>query len=284
VFHQLVDNGYGKSGVRLVKVTRRGDRHDVQDLTVNVRLDGEFEASYIMGDNTMVLPTDTMKNTVHAFARRYGGGDIEEFAIALTERFLESHEAVARARIDVAEAPWQRIAVGEKPHGQAFARAGDERRTAVVTRTRTEVTVAAGIRQLALLKTGHSAFQDFLRDEYTTLPDATSRVIGTVLQASWRYGRLDVPYGTLWHSVRRHLLETFAQHESLSLQHTLYAMADAVLENQADVVEIQMALPNKHHLLIDLAPFGLDNPNEVFVPTDEPFGLIEATVRRRAFD
>jgi urate oxidase len=284
VFHQLVDNGYGKSSVRLVKVTRRGDRHDVQDLLVNVRLDGEFEASYVMGDNTMVLPTDTMKNTVHAFARRYGGGDIEDFALALTERFLESHDAVARAQVAVSEAPWQRIAVGEKPHGQAFARAGDERRTAQVTRTRSDATVAAGIRELALLKTGHSAFKDFLRDEYTTLPGTTNRVIGTILQASWRYGRLDVPYGTLWHSVRRHLLETFAQHESLSVQHTLYAMADAVLENQADVVEIQLSLPNKHHLLVDLTPFGLDNPHEIYVPTDEPFGLIEATVRRRAID
>jgi urate oxidase len=284
VFHQLVDNGYGKSAVRLLKVSRRGDRHDVQDLRINVRLDGEFEAAYVVGDNTMVLPTDTMKNTVYAFAKEHGSGEIENFALALTERFLESHKAVHRARIEVAEAPWRRISVGEKPHGQAFARESDERRTVVVTRTRSEATVVAGIRDLAVLKTGHSAFGGFLRDEYTTLPDTRDRLVGTVIEASWRYGRLDVPYGTLWHSVRGHLLEAFAQHESLSVQHTLYAMADAVLENQADVVEVQLALPNKHHWLVDLTPFGLENPNEIFVPTEEPFGLIEATIRRRAVD
>jgi urate oxidase len=284
VYHQLVDNGYGKSGVRLLKVSRHGDRHDVQDLQVTVRLDGEFEAVYVVGDNTMVLPTDTMKNTVYAFAREHGGGDIESFALALTERFLASHDAVARARVEMTEIPWTRIPVGEKPHGQAFTRDDGEQRTTVVTRTRSGASVTAGISGLALLKTGHSAFRGFLRDEYTTLPETRDRLVRTILQASWTYGRLDVPYGTLWHSIRRHLLETFAQHESLSLQHTLYAMADAVLENQADVLEIQLALPNKHQWLVDLSPFGHENPNEIFAPTEEPFGLIEATIRRRAID
>jgi urate oxidase len=191
---------------------------------------------------------------------------------------------VARARVEISERMWNPISVGEKPHGQAFMQAGDERRLAKVTRTRDEVTVEAGIRGLALLKTGHSAFRSFLRDEYTTLAEASDRVVGTVVTASWRYGRLEVPYSTMWHSIRQHLLGTFAHHESLSLQHTLYAMADAVLENQADVVEVQMALPNKHYWLIDLESLGLDNAQELYTPTDEPFGLIEGTVRRRRID
>ncbi len=284
MFHDLVDNAYGKSGIRLLRVISRGDRHDVQDLVVNVRLDGAFEPAYVVGDNTMVLPTDTMRNTVHAFAREREGGDIEDFALALTARFLDSHEAVSRARVEVSERAWQPIAVGEKPHGQAFMLAGDERRVATVMRTRQDVSVEAGILGLALLKTGHSAFRSFLRDEYTTLPEASERVIGTVVTAAWRYGRVELPYSTMWHSIRQHLLQTFAQHESLSLQHTLYAMADAVLENQADVIEIHLALPNKHHLLVDLRSFGLDNAHELYTPTDEPYGLIEGTVRRRRID
>lgn len=282
MFHPLTAQKYGKSHVRVMKVVRRGDQHDLRDLTVDIQLTGDYDPAFVVGDNSVVLPTDTMKNTVYAMAREEPLDDIETFALALSSHFLGSHGAVSRARVEIAEGSWKRLTIGEKPQGQAFARSGGDERTAVVCRTRDGVTIEAGLRNLLVLKSGHSAFGGFLRDKYTTLRETNDRILSTSLSASWRYGNDGLPFGVVWQGVRQSLLETFAQHESLSVQHTLYAMAEAVLENHEAVAEIHLSMPNRHHLLADLSPFGLDNENVVFVPTDEPYGLIEATIRRRS--
>jgi urate oxidase len=139
--------------------------------------------------------------------------------------------------------------------------------------------VLAGLEDLVVMKTAKSAFADFPRDRYTTLRETSDRLLATAVRATWRYSRPEVAFGRLWHEVRRVLLATFAEHDSLSVQHTLYAMGEAVLET-VDVEEIHIAMPNLHHLPVDLSPFGLENRNEIFVATAEPYGLIEATVRR----
>lgn len=278
----LGENRYGKSQVRLVTVRRHADHHELKDVTVAIALEGDFEAAYHDGDNAGVLPTDTMKNTVYAFAADHPVKEIEDFGLRLSGHFLDHAPGTTRVAIDLTEHLWERIEAGGTPHPHAFRRAGAERRTARVVRDREgaqDAQVVAGIEELVVLKTAKSAFAGFPRDRYTTLPETHDRIFATAVQASWRYRRPDLPFDKLWQEVRRHLLETFAGHDSLSVQHTLYAMGEAVLEIP-DIEEIHLVLPNKHHLPVDLTRFGLENRNEVFVATEEPYGRIEATVRR----
>jgi urate oxidase len=275
----LADNSYGKQAVRLVTVRRRPDRHELQDVTVAIRFEGDFTAAYAEGENSGVLPTDTMKNTIYALAAEHPFDDIEDFGLALTDHFLTNNSRASSVRVDLTEHLWERIEVGGAAHSHAFHKGGSERRIATVTRDREGAEVLAGIEDLLVLKTTKSAFEGFPRDRYTTLKETSDRILATAVRATWRYSRPHVAFGTLWREVRRLLLKTFANHDSRSVQHTLYAMGEAVLET-LDVEEIHISMPNKHHLPVDLTPFGLENRNEIFVVTTEPYGLIEGTMRR----
>jgi urate oxidase len=276
----LADSAYGKSRVRLVALSRQGDRHDLRDLTVAIRFKGDYEESYTDGDNSAVLPTDTMKNTVYAMAAQQPVRDVEAFGLALARRFIERNPRLRRVRIDLTEQPWGRIPIGGRAHGQAFLRTGPEVRTATVQSDRERQTIGAGVKHLLILKSSKSAFTGFLRDEFTTLPETHDRILATSLTATWKYRNHDLDFGPSWQAVRRALLEAFAEHDSQSVQHTMYAMGQAVLDSVADVTAIRLVMPNKHHLPVDLTRFGLENRNEIFVATDEPFGLIEATLVR----
>jgi urate oxidase len=277
---RLGENGYGKSRVRLVKVSRRDGRHELRDLTVSVRLEGAFEEAHVRGDNRDVLPTDTMKNTVYALARQMEIDDIEDFARALATHFLPENPVVNRARVIVREQAWNRIPVAGRAHPHAFVRQSDEMDVAVVTADGDGARVESGIDDLRILKTTGSAFEGYPRDRYTTLRETSDRVLASAMRVRWTYGLTEISYGEIRTRARETMLETFADHESRSVQHTAYAMGDAVLERCPEIDAIAFSLPNKHHVLVDLAPFGLDNPNEIFVATEEPYGLIEAVVRR----
>jgi urate oxidase len=275
---ELTWNRYGKSRIRLVKLNRTRDPHELVDFTIDIQLEGDFDGVYVDGDNAPCVATDTMKNTVYAFARRQSIAHVETFAAGLAGHFL-GKPAVARARVSAVEHRWERLAVAGRPHPHAFVQPGGEQWTTVVTRDPQRTSIVSGLVNLVVLKTIDSAFSGFPRDEYTTLPDTEDRILATSVTASWTYrdGAADFAARA---GIRAALVETFAAHESRSVQHTLYAMGEAALGACADVTEITIAMPNRHHLLVDLTPFGLDNPNEVFVATDQPFGLIEATIRR----
>jgi urate oxidase len=274
---------YGKASVRLVKVVRPAARadnttpHRLIDLSLDIQLEGAFEPVF-EGDNRLCIATDTMKNTVYALARQRSIEPVELFACDLADRFLEK-PAVTRVRVSVSEQPWQRIAVAGRPHPHAFAQGGRERWTSVITRDRSGTAVTSGIADLVVLKTTDSAFAGFPRDEYTTLPETADRILATSVTAAWSYREGTTTFAAR-EAVRTALLETFAAHDSRSVQHTLAAMGEAALRACPDMTEVTLTLPNRHHLLVDLSPFGLDNPNEIFVATSEPYGLIEATVRR----
>jgi len=276
----LRDTAYGKSRVRLVQLTRRTDRHELCDLTLAIRFQGDYDASYTDGDNSAVLPTDTMKNTVYALAAAGRIRDAESFGLRLARHFLDRNPRLERVRIDSTEHAWGRIAAGDRGYGHAFVRQGPDTRTSAIEADRTVTTVAAGLADLVILKSADSAFAGFPRDEYTTLPETQDRLFATSLTATWRYRDPEVSFDTVWQAVRRTLLESFAEHHSASVQHTLHAMGQAVIEQVEDVASIHLVMPNKHHLPVDLARFGLENRNEIFVPTDEPYGLIEGTVER----
>jgi urate oxidase len=276
----LAQSAYGKSRIRLVQVRRGSDRHELCDLTVAVRFDGDYEASYTIGDNSDVLPTDTMKNTVYALAAQEAVTAPEALGLKLCRHFLDRNPKLRQVRIDARQHTWRHIAIGGREHGQAFMQRGPDTRTATVQADRDGTWVEAGVSDLVILKSSHSAFAGFPRDEFTTLPETRDRLLATSLTATWRYGSAETDFRASWHAVRQTLLATFAEHDSESVQHTLHAMGHEVLEGHPEVTTVRLVMPNKHHLPFDLAPFGLENRNEIFVATDEPYGLIEATLSR----
>ena len=275
---ELTWSRYGKSRVRLVKLKRRQDPHEIVDLTIDVQLEGDFDRVFTHGDNSACLATDTMKNTVYAFASQNPIDHVEAFAIRLADHFA-SQPPVERVRIGAAEQRWERLSVGDRPHPHAFVQAGGEQWITTVTRDPRGIEVVAGIANLVVLKTTDSAFSGFPRDRFTTLSETEDRILATSVTAEWKYASASADFEAR-HAIRQALVEAFAAHQSRSVQHTVYAMGEAALAACRDVSEITLALPNRHHVKVDLAPFGLDNPNEIFVATDQPYGLIEATIRR----
>jgi urate oxidase len=269
-------NNYGKSEVRLVKVERGAERHELHDLTVDVALSGDFERAHVRGDNAGLLATDTMRNTVYALARQHPVDSPESFAKALVRHFLEAGPSVTGARVHIVEHPWARL--GSHPH--AFERASGGRHVATVTGNGPDLSVAAGIADLLVLKTTGSGWEGYLHEQYTSLKETADRIMATVMTARWSYFDAELDFGRVWEGVRATVLEAFGDHYSPSVQFTLHRMGEAVLEAHPEVERIHFSLPNKHHLLYDLSRFGLDNPNEIFHATSEPYGLIEGTVER----
>jgi urate oxidase len=280
VINMLSWNRYGKARIRLVKVHRATEPHQLIDLTLDVQLEGAFEAVYVDGDNALCLATDTMKNTVYAMARQHDLADVESFAERLADHFAAT-PAVTAVRISAAEHRWDRLWAQGSPHPHAFVQRGGEQWTTVVQRDAGGTRITSGLANLVVLKTSDSSFSGYPRDAFTTLPEADDRILATSVTASWLYRRGLDNFGVR-EQIRQALVDTVARHDSRSVQHTLYAMGTAALAACTDITEITLTLPNRHHLLVDLAPFGLDNPNQIFVATDQPYGVIEATVSRDA--
>jgi urate oxidase len=278
--YSLGPNQYGKAEVRLVTVSRDHDTHHLKDLTVSTSLRGSLAATHLTGDNSDVVATDTQKNTVYAFAKEAPVGEIEDFGLRLGRHFVDSFDQITGARILIDEHGWERIYVDRHPHKHAFARGSSERRTTAVTVDGDRHWVVSGLTDLVVLKTTGSEFHGYPKDKYTTLPETTDRILATAVTARWRYQGSGIEWAKSFLEIRRVLLETFAELHSLSLQQTLYAMGAAVLEARPEVAEIRLSMPNKHHFLVDLAPFGLENKNEVFYAADRPYGLIEGSVVR----
>ncbi|BDZ43442.1 uricase [Paraoerskovia sediminicola] len=275
----LGDNQYGKAEVRLVKVTRDTARHSIEDLNVTSQLRGDFDAAHTAGDNGHVVATDTQKNTVYGFARD-GVGAPEEFLLRLAKHFTGEFDWVSGGRWAAEKYSWDRISVDGQEHDHSFVKGGTEVRNTVVTVAGDTTTVISGLSDLTVLKSTGSEFHGFPRDRFTTLPEATDRILATSVAARWRYTSTDVDFDGVYDDVRRLLLEAFASNHSYALQQTLFQMGEAVLEAHPEIEEIRFSMPNKHHFLVDLGPFELDNPGEVFYAADRPYGLIEATVQR----
>ncbi len=281
---RLGQNNYGKSRVRMVKVSRAGKVHTVRDLTVDIAIEGNFGAVHTRADNALCLPTDTMKNTVYALGKDHPIETIESFALHVSEHFVSRNRHVRSARVRISQAPWERLRVRGREHPHAFTRAAEERQTCEVAFDRGGAHVSGGIEGLVILKSTESAFSGFQQDEYTTLAATRDRIFATSMTAAWTFAGprpQRAAFGACRERIRRALVETFATHRSESVQHTLYAMGEAALRACKPIDSIRISMPNKHCLLVNLLPFGLENENEVFVPTDEPYGLIEATIERR---
>ena len=265
-------NSYGKGEVRLVKVVRTPGRHELRDLTVHVALEGEFESAHTVGDNTELLATDTMRNTVYALAKD-DLGPIEAFARRLADHFVEAGPSVTRARVRIEEHPWDRLGA----HEHAFQRGSGGTRVCTVSGD----AVTSGIEDLLVLKTTGSGWEGYLREQYTSLPETDDRILCTVVTASWDYNA-PTDYDAAFATARDAILDTFGDHYSPSVQYTLLRLGEAVLEAVPEIERVRFSLPNRHHLLFDLSRFGLENDHEIFHATTAPYGLIEGTVERSA--
>ena len=280
----LGQNQYGKAENRVVKITRDGATHHIKDLNVSVALSGDMEEVHYSGSNANVLPTDTTKNTVYAFAKEYGIESPEQFGIHLARHFVTSQEPIRTARIRIEEYAWERIVTpGQDAH--SFVRQGQETRLTQITYDGSSWEVVSGLKDLTVMNSTNSEFWGYVKDKYTTLPEAYDRILATEVSGRWRFNWTDDAEETpdweeSYAQVKKHMLLAFAETYSLSLQQTLYAMGSRIIENRTEIDEVRFSLPNKHHFLVDLEPFGLKNDNEVYFAADRPYGLIEATVLR----
>src|SRR3954447_19059750 len=265
-------NNYGKSRVRLVRVARRPDRHDISDLTVDVALEGEFEPAHVAGDNSGLLATDTMRNTVYALAKTQLTGSIESFARALADHFVAAGPSVTRAEVRIEEHPWDRLGA----HEHAFPRGSGGQHVC----TADSESVQSGIEDLLVLKTTASGWEGYLHEQYTTLPETDDRILCTIVTASWDYAGEVADYDAAWRAARSAILDTLGDHYSPSVQYTLLRLGEAVLAAVPEIARVRFSLPNRHHLLFNLSRFGLENDHEIFHATTEPYGLIEGTVER----
>jgi len=272
----LGPNQYGKAENRLVTVSRNGSVHTIKDLTVSTSLRGDLADTHLTGDNAKVLATDTQKNTVYAFAKQAPVGEIEDFALRLGRHFVSSQEAITGARILIDEHSWNRI----DGHDHSFVQGSNEKRTTAVTIEGAQAWVVSGVRDLVVLKSTGSEFHGYPKDPYTTLKETDDRILATSVTARWRYVGTDADWAKSFTEIRSIMLKTFADKHSLSLQQTLYAMGEAVLQSRPEVAEVRLSMPNKHHFPVDLSPFGLENDNEVFYAADRPYGLIEGSILR----
>jgi urate oxidase len=277
---RLGNNAYGKNAINLSKVIRHGDRHEIRQISVNISLQGDFGTVHTIGDNSKVLPTDTMKNTVYVLAKDHFTDSLEEFGLVLADHFLSHNQQVSEVKASLTEYCWSRMVFDGTPHPHAFLNGGSEQHTAQIIKNRQATTMETGIKDLLILKTTDSGFENYIKDRYTTLKETADRILATQCEATWIYYAPQPDFTAAYESIRKDLLQTFSDHKSLSVQHTLYAMGEKVLENFGTVKEISLRMPNKHHILFNMEPFGLENKNEVFMATDEPYGYITGTVTR----
>jgi urate oxidase len=277
----LSANRYGKSRVRLSRIMRHGDRHEFNEWTVNLLLQGDFESSFTEADNSKILPTDTMKNTVYFVARNSYAVSIEEFAIELGDYLLDNNPQVTTVRVEIEEKAWEPMVVEGVPEATTFRLRGPELQTVRAERKRGGAwSISPGVDGLVILKTSKSAFTGYIKDKLTTLKPATDRIFGTRATVKWEYAAISPDYAQVRTRIIAAILKEFAAHDSLSVQHTLFDMGKAALAAAPEISRILLTMPNLHHLLVDLSPFGQDNPNQIFVPIDEPHGYIEAAIER----
>jgi urate oxidase len=277
---KLKENAYGKNAVNLSKIIRNADHHEFRQISVNVSLQGDFETAHTIGDNSKILPTDTQKNTVYALAKEHFTSSIEAFGIYLAEHFFSNNSQVSTVTIEITEHQYHRLAFDGKQHPTGYISSGNEKHTAVIEQWKNNVKVTSGIKDLLILKTTDSAFKDYIKDQFTTLKETSDRILATNCTISWSYNSRKLNFSSVYDGIRESLLKSFAHHKSLSVQHTLYAMGEEVLKKFPEVEEISFAMPNKHHIAFNLEQFGMENKNEIFIATDEPFGYITGTVGR----
>lgn len=277
---KLLRNRYGKARVRVMKILRNGETHTVREIDVTALLEGDFDAAYTDGDNSKVVATDTIKNTINVLAKEHLGEQVEPFAVAVAQHFLQRYTQVESVNVGITAKNWQRLQVNGKPHPHAFAAGADAKIWTRVVASRAAQTIQSGVRDLVILKSTGSGWEGYPKDEYTTLPETNDRILATSCDATWSWSAAPANYEAANEAIVGAMLAVFASEYSPSAQASVFRMGTAALESCGDISQVHLKMPNRHYLLVNLKPFGLENHNEVFVPTDEPHGQIEGSVVR----
>jgi len=271
---------YGKGRVRVMRVARDTARHEVRELNTKVMLRGDFSDSFTSDDNSKVIATDTIKNIVNIVARDNPALESEDFAAAIAAYFLSHYDHVAGVQVVTRETKWTRLTVAGAAHDHAFTLDSNGRPTVHLSATRADRKITSGIENFTFLKSTQSGWVGYWMDEATTLKETSDRIFSTAMNATWTWHAAPPNYPDANSKILNAMLGVFATTYSPSVQNSLYLMGSAALEAVPEIAEISLACPNKHYIPINMAPFGRDNPNSVFVPTDEPHGQIECTVTR----
>lgn len=277
---KLLQNRYGKARVRVLKILREGATHTIQEIDVTALLEGDFAGSYTAADNSQVVPTDTIKNTVNLLAQEHLGLEIERFGLSLGEHFLQRYEQVTSAHIEIFAKNWRRLQINGEPHPHAFLAGSEAKQWTRFVGTRDAQTIESGVRDLVILKSTGSGWSGYPKCENTTLPETNDRILATSFDATWTWTSGPADYNEANEKILAAMLQAFAENFSPSAQASVFQMAEAALQACPEISRVQAKMPNKHYLLINTAPFGRENRNEIFVPTDDPFGVIEGTVVR----
>ena len=277
---QITASTHGESHLRMLRIVRRGDRHDARDLTVACKFEGDFSPAFVEGRTDVLLPGEAVKNLVHKTAREAGGGEIEVFALAVAQRMLATNPGLTRARVEVSEQPWQRLEVGGKAQGQAFLAGSPERRTVTVTSNGQQMAVVSGIDNLTVMRTSGFGPSRHANEDPGGRDDGLQRLLVATLSARWTYTSADVTFGPYRQGVRAAIVETVGCHGRRSIQHTLYAIADVVLASVQEIAEITLCVQERPYRPVDLFGAGMENPDDLFIVREEPLGIVEVTVER----
>ena len=277
---RVASSHHGETRIRLLRVVRRGDRHDPRDLSVTCRFEGDLSSAFVDGRLDALIPGEAVKNLVYATSRDAGAKEIEDFGLALAARILQNHPKVTRTRLEIAESAWHRLEVGGKAQGQAFVSGSGERRTATITSNGQQVAVVSGIENLTIMRTAGFAPSRKATEDPGGRDDGLQRMLVASVSAKWTYSSGDVTFGPYRQGVRSAVVETFGCHGRRTVPHTLYAIADVVLGSFEDIAEITLSVQERPYRPADLFKAGLENPDDLFVVLDEPLGLVEVTVER----
>lgn len=271
---------YGKERVRVLRLARDGEHHVPRELTLSVMLTGAFDPAWTEGDNRACIATDSVKNIVNVTAARHLAADAEGFVTAVAQVLLDTYPQVEAVSIEAEETRWKRHLVDGVPHGHTFTRDGNGFGFVGLGASRAGSSLHSGLRGFTFMKTTQSGWSGFVDDGYRTLPDTEDRIAATSMDATWTWSGTPPDYAAANARILATMLTVFGTTYSRGVQDSMYRMGEAVLAEVADLAAITFVMPNKHYLPVDLKPFGLANAGAVFLPTDEPYGRIEATVSR----
>lgn len=276
----LISNRYGKGRVRVMRIHRDGERHEVSQLSIKAMMEGDFARAYTDADNSTSVSTDTIKNVVNVVARENTSLSTEEFCQVLAKKYLDTYPQIDKTTVTAHETRWRRASFGGTPHPHSFVLDGNGKPFVEVVATRGGSTIASGIDGFTFMKSTRSGWENYLKDRYTTLAETADRMCATSMLASWKWSAQPADYPAANTKILDTLLQVFGTTYSKSVQDSLYRMGEAALAAVPEISEVSMACPNMHFIPINLSAFALDNRNDVFLPTDEPHGQIECTVGR----
>ena len=277
---RLGASSQGESRLRLLRIVRRGDRHDPRDLTVSVRIQGGLAPAFFDGRRDGVVPGETLKTLVHQIARETGGEEIEVFGLALSRRVLDMYRHATRIRVEISEQPWARMQVGGKAQGRAFVLGGPEQRVAAITSNGTQTAVVSGIDQLVVMRTAGFLPRNPAQRADDGTEDAVPSLLVGSLAARWTYSNAGVTFGPYRQGIRAAISDTFALHAARSIHYTLYAIADVLLASYEDILDVTLTMEERPYRSADI--FSGGDGEDLFLGVEEPLGVVEVTVERDA--